>query len=167
MKIAVIGVGRVGGTVGRRWADVGHEVIFGVRNPSDEKVKKLLGSVGKKTRATTVAEATAAADVVLLAVPWNAAQDAIKAAGKLGGKVIIDCTNPMAPGSQGFSRTIGPDISIAEMIAGWANDAQVVKALNITGSGNMADPAYGSQQATMLYCGDDAESKKIAAKLVT
>ncbi len=48
MKIAVIETGRVGGTVGRRWADSGHEVIFGVRNPSDEKVKKLLEAVGKK-----------------------------------------------------------------------------------------------------------------------
>ncbi|MBK9976416.1 MAG: NAD(P)-binding domain-containing protein [Gemmatimonadetes bacterium] len=33
MRIAVIGSGNVGGTLGRRWATLGHDVVFGVRDP--------------------------------------------------------------------------------------------------------------------------------------
>jgi predicted dinucleotide-binding enzyme len=38
MRIAVIGMGKVGGILGRRWAEAGHQVVFGVRDPdSPEK----------------------------------------------------------------------------------------------------------------------------------
>jgi len=46
MKIAVIGIGNVGGTLGPAWANAGHEVIFGVREPNSLKVKTLLERTG-------------------------------------------------------------------------------------------------------------------------
>ena len=42
MKIAIIGAGNVGGTLGRAWVKAGHEVMFGVRDPSSPKVAALL-----------------------------------------------------------------------------------------------------------------------------
>src|SRR5207245_2412055 len=57
MKIAIIGAGNVGGTLGTRWAKNGHVVTFGVRNPGEEKVKKLLRDAGSNTRAATIADA--------------------------------------------------------------------------------------------------------------
>ena len=66
MKIAVIGIGNVGGTLGPAWAKAGHEVIFGVRNPDSEKVKTLLQKAGHKTRAASVPDAAAAAAIYLL-----------------------------------------------------------------------------------------------------
>ena len=35
MRIAIIGAGNVGATLGRRFADAGHVVIHGVRSPDD------------------------------------------------------------------------------------------------------------------------------------
>jgi lactate dehydrogenase-like 2-hydroxyacid dehydrogenase len=47
VEIGVIGAGNVGGTLGRRWAQAGHKVVFGVREPNDEKMRTLLASVSR------------------------------------------------------------------------------------------------------------------------
>lgn len=163
MKIAVIGIGNVGGTLGPAWANAGHEVIFGVRDPDSAKVKALLEKTGFKVRAAAVAEAAAAADIVVFATPWSATQEAIKSAGNLSGKLVVDCTNPIAPDLKGLS--IGTTTSAGEQVARWAESARVVKAFNTTGSGNMAVPQYGSQAVTMFICGDDPEARKTVAEL--
>ena len=103
MKIAIIGAGNVGGTLGRGWAQKGHEVIFGVRDAKDEKIKSVLVSAGMNARATSVAEAAGAADIVVLSVPWPA-EDAVKSCGNLTGKILIDCTNPLKPDKDSFDR---------------------------------------------------------------
>jgi predicted dinucleotide-binding enzyme len=94
MRIAVIGMGNVGSALGCRWAEVGHEVTFCVRDPDDpqkraraEKAKAAIGPVGGAART----------EAVLLAVPWGAVPDAPHAAGDLSGKVLLDCTNLVTP----------------------------------------------------------------------
>jgi NADPH-dependent F420 reductase len=163
MKIAVIGIGNVGGTLGPAWAKAGHQVIFGVRDPSSKKVQTLLENTGQNARAASVAEAAAVADIVILATPWSVTQDAVQAAGNLEGKIVVDCTNPIASDLKGL--TIGTTNSAGEQVAQWAQGARVVKAFNTTGSGNMADPLYESQPVTMLICGDDDEANEIVAQL--
>ncbi len=69
MKIAVIGVGSVGGTLGRRWAELGHDVSFGVRDTSDKDAKALVAGIKGKARLAAVAEAAKDAEVVVLATP--------------------------------------------------------------------------------------------------
>src|SRR3990172_2572188 len=100
MKIAMIGIGKVGGTLGTRWAQKGYTVTFGARDVNSEKVRALLETAGKNASAASVREAAAGADVVVFAVPWAAVQSAIEAAGDLTGKVVVDGTNPVAPGLQ-------------------------------------------------------------------
>ena len=46
MKIAIIGAGNVGGTLGLAWAAKGHDIVFGVRHPGDEKIKTLVQAMG-------------------------------------------------------------------------------------------------------------------------
>ncbi len=163
MKIAVIGAGKVGGILGRRWAAKGHEVIFGVRDPGSRRVRELVAAAGANARAASVTEAAATASVVALAVPWSAAKSAISSAGDLGGKVLVDCTNPLRPALDGLE--VGPDASAAEYIANWASGAKVVKAFNTIGSGNIADPVYDGEKIAMLMCGDDAGAKEIVGSL--
>jgi NADPH-dependent F420 reductase len=163
MKIAIIGIGNVGGTLGPAWAKAGHDVIFGVRDPNSEKVKTVLANSGQKARPAGVAEAASAAEIVVFATPWSATQDAVQAAGNLEGKLVVDCTNPIAPDLKGL--VIGTTTSAAEQVAQWAKGARVVKAFNTTGSGNMANPLYGSQPMTMFICGDDPESRETVARL--
>lgn len=163
MKIAIIGAGNVGGTLGKGWSKAGHEVIFGVRDTSDSKLKELLAAAGGRAKAASVKEAAASAEVAALTVPWGAAQDALKSAGSLKGKILLDCTNPLKPDLSGL--THGSTTSGGEQVAAWAPGARVVKIFNTTGAGNMGNPAYPGGPSVMLYCGDDPDAKKTAAQL--
>jgi NADPH-dependent F420 reductase len=165
MKIAVIGTGNVGGTLGTRWAGMGHDVVFGVREPTSPKVKSLLKLTENKARAASVPDAVASSDVVVLATPWASVPDAIAVAGDLRGKVIVDCTNPIAENLSGL--TVGTTTSAGEQVAQWAAGARVVKAFNTTGSSNMAKPEYAEGKATMFICGDDAEAKEAVSSLAS
>jgi predicted dinucleotide-binding enzyme len=162
MRIGIIGAGSVGGALGRGWIRrAGHEVTFGVRNPSDPKTARLREETG--ARAASVAEAAASGEVVVLATPWEATQEAVKSAGDLAGKIVFDCTNPLAPQLSGL--THGFDTSAGEQVASWAPGARVVKIFNTTGANNMENPDFNGVAATMFYCGDDAEAKATAARL--
>jgi 8-hydroxy-5-deazaflavin:NADPH oxidoreductase len=163
MKIAIIGAGRVGAALGTRWAAGGHQVMYGVRKPDDARIKALLADT-PKGRAGSVAEAAAFGDVVVLATPWSATENAIRAAGSLAGKVVVDVTNPLNETFSGL--TVGRTSSGGEMVAGWAKGAKVIKTLNSTGSNNMLDPKYGKDAVSMFVCGDDAAAKATVSELV-
>jgi predicted dinucleotide-binding enzyme len=111
----------------------------------------------------SVSELPPLCEILVLATAWAGAENAIRTAGNLAGKIVIDCTNPIAEGFKGLS--IGLTTSAGEQVASWAKGARVVKAFNTTGAGNMANPLYGTQAVTMFICGDDAEAKKVVAKL--
>ena len=162
MKIAVIGTGNVGGTLGSRWAQAGHQVVFGSRNPQSDKVQKLLSAAGENASAGSVSEATAAAEVVVLAIPWSVTQETISAAGDFANKIVVDATNPIAPGLQ---LAMGTTTSGGEQVASWVKGARVVKAFNTTGWENMADPVYDGEPTLMLICGNDAEAKTAVSQL--
>jgi len=163
MKIAIIGAGNVGGTLGKAWAARGHDVVFGVRDPHDRKLDELLKDSGGRAQAASVRNAVAAADIVVLAVPWGSAQDAIRGAGDLRGKVFVDATNPLKPDLSGLA--LGHTTSAGEEIARWAAGAKVVKAFNTIGAQHMANPRFDGQSASMFICGDDAAAKKTVASL--
>ncbi|HPF36131.1 MAG TPA: NADPH-dependent F420 reductase [Candidatus Krumholzibacteria bacterium] len=162
--IAVIGTGDVGSVLGRRWSEAGHTVIYGSRAPASARVRALLKATGPDARADTPAAAAAAAEVVVLAVPFHAVEALLPTLGDLGRRIVIDCTNPLTPDLDGL--VTGPDRSGAEIIASLLPRAQVVKALNTTGVANMEDPVYPDGPLTMLLAGESAMAKAVAASLV-
>ena len=164
MRIAIIGLGSVGGTLGRRWAALGHAVVFGAKDPAEAKNQALVGRIGHGASIASVPEAAADAEVVVLATPARANADAIASAGDLSGKILIDVTNPLKPDLSGLST--GPDSSGAEAVAKLAPRARVFKALNQTGYENMADPVFGTARAVMFVAGDDPAGKSLVLKLV-
>ncbi len=163
MKIAIIGAGNVGGTLGKAWAKKGHDVMFGVRHPQDDKTRQLVQSIGAKARAGTVAEAAAFGEVVVLATPWQGTEAAVRAAGDLRGKIVIDCTNPLKPDVSGLE--VGFTTSGAEQVAQWAKGAKVFKAFNTTGFNIMADPVINGIRTVMFICGDDEAAKPVVLQL--
>lgn len=163
MNITVLGAGVVGSNLGRLWLEHGHDVTFGARDPESEKVRALRQAAGPELRVAGIAEACRPARVVVLAVPYRAARDALQAAGDLSGKVLIDCTNPLEPDLSGL--TVGGTTSAAEEIAGWAPGARVVKAFNTIGAQHYRDPRFGAQAADAFICGEDAEAKAVVARL--
>ena len=164
VKIALIGAGDVGSTLARAWAKKGHDVFFGVRDPKNDKTRQLVQSLGAHAQAGTVAEAAAFGEVVVLATPWGAAEAAIRAAGDLRGKMLIDCTNPLKPDDSGLE--LGFSTSAAEQVAKWAKGAKTFKAFNTTGSNNMANPVIDNIRTVMFVCGDDEAVKPTVLQLV-
>jgi 8-hydroxy-5-deazaflavin:NADPH oxidoreductase len=146
MRIAVIGKGNIGGTLGSTWSAAGHDVVYGARNGSGE------GPGGAPVR--SIGDALNDADVVLLAVPGQAVTDIVNEHGAaLAGKVVIDAVNRM--GADEFdSRAV---------IADAAPSARYVRAFNSLGWENFADPVPGAN----LFFAADPEARAAAEELIT
>jgi hypothetical protein len=127
MRIAVIGTGHIGGTLGTRWQAAGHEVVFGARTARPD------GPGGAEVM--IVDDALIEGDVVVLAVPGGAVADAVDAQRlRLDGKVVIDATNNLAaPEHNGYAA-----------IRAAAPDARYARAFNTLGWENFADPPQGA-----------------------
>ena len=161
MHIAILGAGNVGTTLGRRFAQAGHDVTYGVRDTNDPKHAR---AAGERQRVRAIADAAADADLVVLTTSWAGAQDALAAAGDLTGKILVDATNPIGPG---MVLTHGTTDSGAEQVARWAPGARVVKAFNSIGREVMADPLFNGSRAVLFMCGDDREACAQAASLAS
>jgi hypothetical protein len=155
MHIAIIGAGRVGRALGERWATLGHRVVYGVRDPEDSRHSGL-------AEVATPSDAATGADVVLVALPWAATEEVLRGL-DVGHAVVIDATNPLAAGSRELAAD--PLLSGAELVRDWVRTSAVVKAFNVTGSGNMADPNYGAQHPLLPVAGDDADAKALVMGL--
>ena len=161
MRIAVIGAGSVGATLGQAWLKHGEDVVWGLRNPADPKYSAL-----PRERIKAPAEAVKTAEVVVIATPWSATEAAVKGLGSLAGKIVIDCTNPLGMGTDGLQLVLGFDTSAGEQVASWAPGAFVFKSLNTTGANNMAKAADYPVKPVMLVAGDDAGRKAAVMDLV-
>lgn len=164
MKISILGAGNVGGTLGKGWANKGHEVFFGVRHPDDEKTSYLIKEIGSNAKAGTNEEAIAFGDIIVNALPWQVVPQVFTTA-DFSDKIIIDATNPLTPDFSGLE--IGFDTSGAEKVAEWAKGAKVFKTFNQTSWENMAQPVYDGKPSVMMVCGDDSAAKEIVMGLVT
>lgn len=154
MHIAIIGAGQVGRTLGDAFARVGHAVCYGTRDPARAAAR--LPEPGRASLLPT-AEAIEDADLCVLALPYAAALSVASGVADWGNRVLVDVTNPLAPGLAGL--TVGTTSSSAEQIARQARRARVVKAFNTTGVENMANPRYGDARVCMPVCGDDDEAR--------
>jgi 8-hydroxy-5-deazaflavin:NADPH oxidoreductase len=146
MKIAVIGRGNIGGTLGSKWRATGHDVVYGTEDGSGE------GPGGAPVR--NVGDAVQDADVVVLAVPGQAVPDVVKEQGAaFAGKVVIDAVNRMG----------APEFDSRALIAAAAPSARYVRAFNSLGWENFADPAPG----TALFFAADPEARTTAEELIS
>lgn len=164
MRIAIIGSGNVGGALARGLKDKGHQVTLGVRDPGDADVQALAAETGAAPSAP--AEAAAGAEIVILALPWMAAEGAVKALGDLAGKIVIDCMNPLGMVEGALGLTIGFTTSGGEQVQGWLPRARVVKTLNQVGAELMADNARLPHRPVMFMAGNNAAAKAAVARLL-
>ncbi|HLI73243.1 MAG TPA: NAD(P)-binding domain-containing protein [Acidimicrobiales bacterium] len=144
MDIAVIGTGFIGGVLGRALADAGHEVAFGSRHPDDTEV------VGNTSaRVTSLREACATRDVVILALPGRAVPELTAQLGDaLVGKLVIDATNQMGADAAN---------SRAQLPAG----IRYARAFNTLGGENMADPLFPDGRADMFFSAPEADRQRV------
>ncbi len=162
--VAILGAGNVGSALGRIWSGRGREIVFGTSDPKSSRIAQVLARMPGQARAVSHAEAVRAAGVVVLCVPWQAAKDVVAAADGFDGKILIDCTNPLAADLSGL--TIGLATSAGESVAGWAPEAEVVKAFNTIGAACFGAADFGGQRADGFYCGDSAAAKETVRVLI-
>lgn len=145
MRIAVIGTGNIGSTLGGKWAAAGHEVTYGARMARDD------GPNGAPVM--IVDDAILEGDVVVLAVPGSAVAATVDAQGpRLAGKVVIDATNNIgAAEHNGYAA-----------IKQAAPHARYVRAFNTLGWENFADPQAGAD----LFFAADADARQTAEQLI-
>ncbi|MDE3240934.1 MAG: NADPH-dependent F420 reductase [Paracoccaceae bacterium] len=165
MRIAIIGTGNVGSAIARGLKGKGHAVTLGAREPSEPGISALSAETG----ATAALPQTAAqgADVVILALPWAVAEEAVGALGDLSGKTVIDCMNPLGMVDGALGLTVGHTTSGAEIVARWLPGAHVVKTLNQVGAEIMADNAGLPHRPVMFMAGDSDAAKAQVTTILT
>jgi predicted dinucleotide-binding enzyme len=161
MQIAVIGYGNIGGTLARKWAAAGHQVVIGAREPNKPDVQQLCNEIGPKARAADITQATTQAEAVVFAVPGGAMTDTLRSVGQaLNGKLVIDATNNIGAAQS------GGQINSVQAIEKAAPQAKVYRAFNIYGFENLAEPVLGGVQADMFYAGSDGDARAQAEQLI-
>lgn len=163
MRIAIIGTGNVGAAIARGLRGKGHEVVLGARDPGGA------AALATETAASVAlpAEAAKNADIVVLALPWAAAEAAIKGLGDLTGKAVVDCMNPIGRTSGGMGLIVGHSTSGGEIVQGWLPGAHVVKTLNQVGAEIMADTTRLPHRPVMFMAGNDAGAKGAVGTMLT
>jgi predicted dinucleotide-binding enzyme len=163
MRIAIIGTGNVGGAIARGLAGKGHDLILGARDPAGAAA--LASETG--AQAALPADAAKGADIVILALPWAAAEAAVRDLGDLAGQTVVDCMNPIGRTSGGMGLTVGHTTSGGEIVQGWLPGAHVVKTLNQVGAEIMADTRRLSHRPVMFMAGNDAGAKGKVGPMLT
>jgi predicted dinucleotide-binding enzyme len=164
MRIAIIGTGNVGGAIARGLKGKGHAVTLGARRPEAPEVRATAEAAGAAI--ATPAAAAAGAEVVILALPWSAAEGAVRALGDLSGRVVIDCMNPLGMVNGALGLMVGHTTSGGEIVAGWLPGAHVVKTLNQVGAEIMARNDPLSHRPVQFVAGDPPQAKQMAMALL-
>jgi predicted dinucleotide-binding enzyme len=158
LNIAVLGAGNIGGTLGRKWVTAGHHVTFGVSDPNGAKARKLRADLGDAAKIGTTAEALAAGEIVVFAVPGGAMDEIISTyARQLDGRVIVDTANRMGGGTMNSVATFKQHTP----------NAKVFRAFNSLGWENFADTDFGGVQADLFYAGPDGEPGAAVEQLIS
>jgi hypothetical protein len=145
MKIGIIGKGNVGSALCAGLSGK-HEVKFGHRDPAEP-----------------VADAAKWAEVIVLAVPHNNADDAVAEIEPYAdGKTVIDVMNPIGPSME---LAINCTTSTAEENQRKLPKAHIVKAFNTVFAPNQSTAKVGNEQLTAFIAGDDLNAKQIVAQL--
>lgn len=147
MKVAIMGAGFVGESLARSLIKAGHEVMLSSRTPEIPKMQQLVADLGPSAQAGTVEQTFAYSDVVALALGGDTVFEVASHFDDWSGKTVLDMTQC---DSMELAETVGSGL---------------VKIFNTIGAEHYQDPVFQGQAASMLYCGDNADSKTIAAQL--
>ncbi len=164
MKIAILGTGMVGSTLGSKLVALGHEVKMGSRSADNEKGRAWVEAAGDGASLGTFADAAAFGELVFNCTAGIASLAAIEAAGagNLKDKILIDVSNPLD-----FSGGFPPVLSIAnsdslgEAIQRALPDTKVVKTLNTVAHTLMIDPGKLPGETDLFVSGNDADAKSM------
>ncbi|MCF6371294.1 NADPH-dependent F420 reductase [Rhizobium halophilum] len=163
MTYSIIGSGAIGGALAKRFAEAGVDALI-ANSRGPETLSEIVGASNGRLQAVPLDEALGA-DVVILAVPFDAVSEAVKGAKEWNGRVVVDATNAIKfpefkPADlQGRAST---DI-VAEAVPG----ARVVKAFNTLPAAVLAsDPREGKSTRVVFLSGNDPDARRVISSLI-
>jgi NADPH-dependent F420 reductase len=160
MRIAILGVGNVGGSLAAAAVRAGHDVVVSASSP--DSARSAASSTGATAAASNV-DAVKDADIVVLAVPPAAVADiAAELADTVAGKVVVDSTNPL---NATYTDLTTSGTSAAETLQQQLPSSSVVKAFNTIFAARHANPTEGDTPLDALIAGDDADAKAAVGEL--
>lgn len=169
VRVAVLGgTGPQGRGLVRRWAAAGVPVVVGSRSAerAGETAGDLADATGGDVRGLSNQDAAAAADVVVVAVPYDGHADLLRSvAGALAGKVVVDCVNPLGFDKQGAFALDVPDGSAAQEAAALLPDSTVVAAFHHVSAALLDDSSVASIDTDVLVLGDDRDATDLVRAL--
>jgi predicted dinucleotide-binding enzyme len=149
-SLGTIGAGRIGQAMARTALRAGRSVVI-ANSRGPESLTSLVTELGDGVSAGTVREA-AAADIVVIAVPWPRVHEALEGL-EWSGQTVIDATNDFDPSD--LSGRISSEV-VADLVRG----ASVVKAANtLTAAVLGSDPHEAGGQRVIFLSGDDDDAK--------
>lgn len=166
MRVGIIGSGLMGGKLGVLFARAGHEVVFSY-SQTPRKLERLAQEAGANARAGTPFEAAQQTDAILLAVHWSRLDDVLSQAGYLAGKSVVSCCTPL--NLENTELVIAHTFSGAEALAARIPEARVAAAFQAVPSEvffDVFENRHAAKRPSLVYCGDDAKSKAVAAQLI-
>jgi 8-hydroxy-5-deazaflavin:NADPH oxidoreductase len=167
MKIGIIGSGNIGATAARLFTGAGHEVALS-NSRGGEGLDGLVAELGGGARATGVEEAARFGEVVLVAVPFGK-YEALPAEA-FEGKVVIDAGNYYPQRDGHLAELDEGRTTSSELVASHLRGARLVKGFNtiwfehLAKQGDAGAPA--DERRAIFIAGDDAEAKRLVARLV-
>jgi len=167
MKIGILGTGMVGETLGTKFVQLGHQVKMGSRTTNNEIAAKWVKATGANASQGTFADAATFGDMVFLCLKGAVFLDIAKTLSPtaLGGKIVVDVSNPLEFSNGAMSLSICNANSLGEEVQKAVPSAKVVKSLNTVNCEVMVDPAKGGNP-TMFLCGNDADAKEKVTELL-
>ncbi|HVK21956.1 MAG TPA: NADPH-dependent F420 reductase [Actinokineospora sp.] len=170
LKVGVLGgTGPQGRGLALRWAKAGLTVILGSRaadraETAAAELRELAGVDG--ITGLDNAGCAAAADVVLVAVPWDGHRDLLESLrAELTGKIVIDCVNPLGFDKQGPFALPVAEGSAAQQAEQVLPESRVTAAFHHVSAVLLADLGVSEMDIDVLVLGDDREATDVVRAL--
>jgi 8-hydroxy-5-deazaflavin:NADPH oxidoreductase len=161
--VSALTVGILGGTgdqgrgLAYRLALAGQAVVIGSRTA--ERAVQAADAIGHGVRGLPNAEAAAASDVVIVAVPWEGHADLLASLRPvLSGKLVVDCVNPIGVDKQGPYALQVEEGSAAQQAAALLPESTVCAAFHHVSAALLADPAVTEVDLDVLVLGEDRDA---------
>ena len=167
MKIAIIGSGRIGGLVGKLWAQAGHQVRFSSRHP--DRLDALVAESRPNASRSSIEEALAFGEVFLISIPYGSLSAFGNQFGsQLSGRIVMETGNPYPERDGDVARQVlDSGLGTGRWSARWLPGARLVRAFNSVWGRMLAREAHRTPpQVGVPLAADDANAMEIVAGLV-
>ena len=172
MRVGFIGAGYVTEVMARHLLNAGHHVaVCNSRGP--ETLDTFVKGLGPNATAATKEEVVCS-DVVILAVNWVHAEEALKGV-DWNGRVLIDAVNahqsyPPDISLEGVTRSravlASTGLTSSELVARWAPGARLVKSISNVPMDWISEFGDDKPRTALFTSGDDADAKRMVIDML-